>query len=175
MKLTDITFIFENCDRITIDGSNIGDFIFDDITSSVERIASNSIEEMITAHTVAIEISKNANKLRYEFNQKQCEDCKQMTFDRFLEYSDITSIEFNLFNEYTSELKHYHYYVDWCGDSDYVNEAQSNYISKQGNLYILIKKGTNVLQFFDVNLIDDEEYVKFKFTMYDIEEDTDEN
>ena len=173
MKLTDVTFIFENCDCVTINGCYIGDFVIDDIKTSVERIASNSIEEMITAHTVAVEIARGANKPRYQFDQEQFEDHKQMTFDRFKEYSDITAIGFNLFNEHTNEVKHYHYYVNWCGDSDYENTAQSVYISKPGNLYLVIKNETNVLQFFDVNTIDDEEHMKFKFTMYDIEEDSD--
>ena len=62
--------------------------------------------------------------------------------------------------------------IDRCNltDSDYENTAQSVYISKPGNLYLVIKNETNVLQFFDVNTLDDEEYMKFKFTMYDIEE-----
>lgn len=173
MKLTDITFIFENCDSITINGCYIGDFVVDDIKTSIGRIASNSIEEMITAASIAIEIARDANNPRYQFEQEQIEHYKQMTFDRFKEYSDITAIEFNMVNEHTNEVKHYHYYVNWCGDSDYENTAQSVYISKPGNLYIVIKNETDVLQFFDVNTIDDEEYMKFKFTMYDIEEGAD--
>ena len=47
MKLTDVTFIFENCDYITINGCYIGDFVIDDIKTSIERIASNCIEEMV--------------------------------------------------------------------------------------------------------------------------------
>lgn len=170
MKLTDITFIFENCDCITINGCYVGDFVIDDIKTSIERIASNSIEEMITAHTIAIEIARDANKLRYQFDQEQFEDYKQMTFDRFKEYSDITAIEFDLFDENTNELKHFYYYVDWCGNSDYENSAQSAYVSKQGNLYLVIKDGMNVLNMFDVEHIDDEEYMKHKFSMYGLEE-----
>lgn len=173
MKLTDVTFIFENCDCITINGCYVGDFVIDGIKTSIKRIACNSIDEIITADTVAVEIASDANKPRYEFDQEQIEDYKQMTFDRFKEYADITSVEFKLFNEHTGELKQYHYYVDWCGDSEYINAAQSVHISKLGNLYLVINKETHVLQFFDANMIDDEEYMKFKFTMCDVREDTD--
>ena len=175
MKLQNLEFIFENCDVIKFSGRYIGDFIVSDIVTSVERIASNSIQEMKTAKTIAIEISKDANIPRYAFDQSKIAEYKQMKFDRFKEYSDITAIEFDLYDELSDERRHYHYYTDWCGDSDYENTAQSVYISKPGNLYLVINSETNVLQFFDVNAIDDEEHMKFKFTMYDIKEDTDEN
>lgn len=172
MKLQNLEFIFENCDVIKFSGRYIGDFIVSDIVTSIERVAANCIKEMNTAKTIAIEISKDANIPRYAFDQSQIEEYKQMTFDRFKEYSDITAIEFDLYDERSDERRHYHYYTDWCGDSDYENTAQSVYISKPGNLYLVIKNETNVLDFFDVNTIDDEEYVKFKFTMYDVGRDT---
>lgn len=173
MKLQNLEFIFENCDVIKFSGKYIGEFVVADIVTSIQRIAANSIQEMKTAKTIAIEISKDANIPRYAFDQSQIEEYKQMKFDRLKAYSDITAIEFDLYDEASDERRHYHYYTDWCGDSDYENTAQSVYISKPGNLYLVIKNETNVLQFFDVNTIDDEEYIKFKFTMYDIEEDTD--
>ena len=170
-KLTELTFILENCDRITVEGSLVGDFVVSDITTSIERIASNSIEEIKTAHTIAIELSKDANVERYQFGQSHIEDFKEMTFDRIVEYGDITAIVFTLYNEFTEESKSYHYYVDWCGDSDYVNDAQSCYISKIGNLYVVINKEHDINQFFDKKLIDDEECMKFKFDGYSINED----
>ena len=54
MKLKNITFIFENCDSITIDGKYIGYFLVDDMHTSIERIACNVIERMDTADTFAI-------------------------------------------------------------------------------------------------------------------------
>ena len=43
MKLKNITLVFENCDSITIDGKYVGEFIVDDIHTSIERIACNAI------------------------------------------------------------------------------------------------------------------------------------
>ena len=62
MKLTYIEFVFENCDSIKIEGKYIGDFLVDDLKTSMQRIACNSIEKIDTANTVAIEIHKDANK-----------------------------------------------------------------------------------------------------------------
>lgn len=40
--------------------------------------------------------------------------------------------------------EYYDYYVDWTGDSEYTNEAQKTYLSKEGNLYIVIADGTDI-------------------------------
>ena len=73
MKLTYIEFVFENCDSIKIEGKYIGDFLVDNLTTSIKRIACNSIEKMDVANTVAIEIHKDANKERYSFGQSNIE------------------------------------------------------------------------------------------------------
>ena len=100
MKLTYIEFVFENCDSIKIEGKYIGDFLVDDLKTSMQRIACNSIEKIDTANTVAIEIHKDANKERYQFGQSHIETFKEMTFDRFKAYGDITSIQFELEEDY---------------------------------------------------------------------------
>jgi len=172
MKLKNITFVFENCDYITIDGKYVGDFIVDDIKTSISRIACNAIERMDIAYTFAIEIHKDANKERYQFGQEQCEDFKQMTFDRFCVYDDITSIQFELENEYDLErnncIQKYDYYIDWTGDSDNENEAQDTYVSNYGNLYIVINANKNIEDFFDMEEINDEEHMEFYCNMMDI-------
>ena len=162
MKLKEITFTLENCDYITINGKYIGDFLVDEINTSIQRIAVNAIEQMDVANVVAIEIHKDANKERYHFLQTGWEDGKHMTFDRLIEYDDITRIEFKL------DDKSYGYYVNWVGDSDYENEAQSIYISKDGHLYLIIAKDKVVSDFFNMNEIDDSEYMDFHFDMLDV-------
>jgi hypothetical protein len=170
MKLKNITFTFENCDMITIDGKYIGNFLVDEIKTSIQRVACNAIMKMDIAKVIAIEIHKDANKKRCELG---CENRKQMTFDRFLEYDDITSIEFELVEEYVDDgeepiTEHYDYFVNWVGDSDMENEAQHSYVSKDNNLYIVISDGKNVEDYFDFEMIDDSEYMDFQFEMYDV-------
>lgn len=170
MRLKEITFVLENCDHITIDGKYIGDFLVEDIRTSIQRIACNAINKMDTTHTFAIEIHKNANKERCPFGFKEC---KELTFDRLTSYDDITSIEFELVENYIEDgrepiVEHYNYYVHWTGESNYINESQKSYISNVGNLYIVIADGENIEDFFDKEAIDDEEYMDFVYSMYDI-------
>lgn len=172
MELKEITFVLENCDSITIDGKYIGDFLVDEINTSIQRIAVNAIEQIDSANIVAIEIHKDANKERYPFGQTGWEDGKHMTFDRLVKGKDITSIKFEL-ESYSKEdwlpyTRHYSYYVDWVGDSDYENNAQSSYISKDGHLYLVIAKDKVVSDFFNMNEIDDSEYMDFHFDMLDV-------
>lgn len=170
MKLKEITFVLENCDCITIDGKYVGDFLVEDIRTNIRRIACNAIDKMDIAHTFAIEIHKDANKERCPFGLG--ED-KELTFDRLVSCDDITSIDFKLIENYVEEgrepiIEHYHYYVHWTGESDYVNEAQKSYISNVGNLYIVIVDGKNIKDFFDKEAIDDEEEMDFHCSMYNI-------
>lgn len=173
LKIKYIEFIFENCDSIRIEGKYIGDFLVDNLTTSIKRIACNSIEKMDVANTVAIEIHKDANKERYPFGRSNIEYFKEMTFDRLKSYEDITSIQFELEEDYVKEgqsprREYYDYYVSWTGDNEYVNEAQKTYLSKSGNLYVVIADKKNIEDFFCLEDIEDEEYVDFHFDMLDV-------
>lgn len=168
MKLKSITLCFENCDWITIEGKYIGNMIVDDLHVCFKKIACNYIEKVETANIFAIEIQKDANKERYEFEQMSIEEFKQMTFDRLKEHKDITSIKFEMEEQYVKEgqvpkVDAYDYWVNWVGDSDNFNEAQTNYISKEGNLYIVIAEGKGIEDFFDMEEINDSASMKFHF------------
>lgn len=170
MKLKEITFVLENCDLITIDGKYIGDFIIEDIHTDIRRIACNSINKMEIANVFAIEIHKDANKERYEFGVA---GQPQMTFDRLSAYSDITEIEFVLIDDYTDDgeivySEKYNYYVYWNSTDDQTNKAQKDYISKDGNLYIVIAESKGIEDYFDKDVIDDSECMNFTFSMYGV-------
>ena len=93
MKLQKLALVLENCDVIEIDGKYIGGIVVDNIHTSIRRIASNSIKEINECREFAVEIHRDANKERYQFDQTQIEDFKQMTFDRIAGSADITHIE----------------------------------------------------------------------------------
>lgn len=174
MKLRNITFIFENCDSITIDGKYVGYFLVDDIKTSISRIGCNAINRMDICHTFAIEIHKDANKERYAFDQTHIESFKGMTFDRIKKYGDITSIQFELYNAYAQvgeevSVENYDYYIEWTGDSEYTNASQKAYISNGGSLYITIGE-KDVEDYFDMEFINNETSVSFYFDMLDVEE-----
>lgn len=170
MKLKEITFLLENCDDITIDGKYVGDFLVDDIRTSIKRIGCNAIDRMDVAHTFAIEIHKDANKKRYAFGQKEWEE---MTFNRLIDFNDITSIQFELFDDYVEDgqepiTEHYYYFVHWTGEDSQENDSQKSYVSKVGNLYIVIADGKNIEDFFYKESIDDSDHMDFICSMYDI-------
>ena len=166
MRLKDITFNLENCEMITIDGKYIGDFEVSDLTTSISRIACNAISQVDGANTIAIEIHKNADSEYHPFGQK---DYSTTVFKRLMA-DDIASIEFTLESQYsdTIESKTYHYFVDWTGYNMDSNEAQKHYLSKDGNLYIVIKEGAQIEDFFDKESIDNSEEMSFHFKMYHV-------
>lgn len=172
MKLKEITFHFENCDYLTIDGKYIGNFHVGDIKTVIQRIACNSIRQMDIVHTFAIEIHKDANKEHYPLGIK--ED-KQSVFDRLTAWDDITSIEFTLVEQYENDTLlsnevHYNYFVHWVGDNDVINLAQNHYISNQGHLYIVISEDKSIGHFFNYENIDNAYHMDFVCSMYEIGE-----
>lgn len=173
MKVKNVTLCFENCDYATIDGKYIGNLLVDDLHTCFRRIACNAIDKIETAKTIAIEIHKDANKERYQFDQEHIPSFKQKTFDRIEEYDDITSIQFELEETYVEDgevprVECYDYWVDWVGESDYSNEAQTSYISADGNMYLVIAKDKKIEDFFDMEEINDSQYMDFHFSMCDV-------
>ncbi len=173
MKIKNLTLTFENRDSVTIDGKYIGDFLVDDLHTYFRRIACNSIDKISHADIIAIEIHKDANKDRYQFDQTDCPDWKQKTFDRIADYNDITSIEFemeenNVEEDAMPKIECYQYYVDWIGDSEYENDAQTSYISSDGNMYLVIAKNKSIKDFFDMESINNAEEMDFHFNMCDV-------
>lgn len=168
MKLKYITFTFENCERITIDGKYVGDFMVDDIRKYISRVACNAICETNQANIFAIEIHKDANVERRPYGLNET----HMTFDR-LTLCDITHIEFELEENYVEKDKspcvvHYCYSINWDSNDEYYNNYQDNYISENGHLYIVVAESKDIEDFFDLEEIDDKDCMNFKFEMYSV-------
>lgn len=163
MLLKSIMFTFENCDQITVDGKYIGEFFVSDIRTSIERIACNSIEKITRANIISMEIHKDANQIRYPFDQKSGET--ENVFDRFKKWSDITSISFDLVEDAFEDrpAEHFEFRTNWVGSDDTCNQAQTTYISELGNLYLVIAKGQGIEDFFDYNYINNEDCVEYHF------------
>lgn len=168
MKIKTITFTFENCDQITIEGKYIGEFLVSDIHTSIERIACNAIEKIDRADVISIEIHSDANKERYPFDQTQLQ--KETVFERLNKWKDITAIEIKMVGDMDedSETERYYYWVDWVGDDDIHNPAQSTYISELGHLYLVIAEGKGIEDFFNYEYINDARCVDHGFAMCDV-------
>lgn len=173
-RLKSITFVLENCERITISGKYVGYFLVDDIKTSFLRMAANWIDKQEIAKTFVIEIHKDANKHNYD--SFGFVHSNTTVFDRLNKYADITHICFVLEKESVdnveNEVAHeetYCYSVDWISEEPfYINKAQKNYISKCGNMYIVIAEDAEIGDYFDLEEINDQEAMDLHFDMCDV-------
>ncbi|ASA22672.1 hypothetical protein [Paenibacillus donghaensis] len=138
-KITSVEFGLENCEVLIIEGKHIGNFQVRDLKNHITKHY-QSITHMTTCDLFSIAISKHANKDYFAFD---IEEYKHNAFER-LSNGDICSV--NLI--YDDETKD-EFYVDWVGDSEYVNEAQDSYLSKLGDLYIVVSKDQTVKSQFE--------------------------
>lgn len=164
MNIKSITFNFENCDSLTIDGRYIGDFSVADINTKIEKVAMNSFLKMDTADTIFMVIRKDANYDRYPFDDERLSDNKETVFKR-LSYNDITSIDFKLVDPKIPP-EHCSYYVKWIGDSDCINAAQQVHVSSFGDLYLLISDKEKISDFYSDEEISDKHLRKMMFGLY---------
>ena len=169
MILKEITFTFENCDWVTIDGKYVGRFCVDDIHKSIYRVGFNTIEEMDSVDFFTIEIHKNGNIEHYPFGIK--ED-KEMAFERIVAYNDITSIRFELVADEDDDdpikSKKFDYLITWTGDNEYENDAQKSYISDLGNLYLAISKDKTIDDLYDLQDINNANSMGVHFDLLNI-------
>lgn len=178
MRVKYIELTLENCEVVTIDGKYIGDFLVDDISTSISRLGGNWVGKVDWAGLVAIEIHKDADGEQYRsFGYKATK------FSRLTEWNDITHIDICLEDDVAEDSatsQTYSYAIDWEDDDDEENKNQESYISDLGNLYIYInskKSSVNkgIFDFFDKEAINDKDYTHFRFLMCGIEKDEEEN
>ncbi len=167
MLIKELTFIFENCEEMTIDGRYIGDFWMKDLTTEISRIACNHVGPMDICRDFFIELHKDADKPYRGFNLGHYET----TFGRLINYNDITQVEVVLYDQYAyhpeeTEIKK-HYYLDWIDDDKSENPAQTNYLAATGWLYIRVKDGEDVFSAVGEE-VEDEDYANAVSDMYDI-------
>lgn len=177
MRLKYIELTLENCEVVTIDGKYIGDFLVDDISTSISRLACNWVGKVDWAGLVAIEIHKDADEEYYFLDGR-----KGNKFSRLTTWNDITHIDICLENdveEDSATSQTYSYAIDWADGNDGENKNQESYISDLENLYIYInsKKSSNnkgIFDFFDKEAINDKDYSHFRFLMCDIGKEDEE-
>lgn len=172
MLIRKLELVLENCEVVTIDGKYIGDFHIGDIRKELSRMACNHIDLMEVCHDFCLEIHKDANKRYAPFGD---EKSSTLTFDRLMQYNDITSIIVHLYDQYNEETKNdeskdqvEHYYVQWEGESDYENDVQHSKVAKTGWFYMTIGKDVNLEDMFQADEVDDAEYADFHASMMDI-------
>lgn len=150
-----VEFVFENCESFEIESKYFGGFQMDNITTSIARIACNSISKMQTVHTVVFEIFGEANVQYSAFGGAE----KEYKLHRISEWNDITQLTLH-YDDGTKE----NFFVDYDdGGNDGLgaeNKNQKSYISAPGNLYLVIEKDKDVFDYFDKDEVNNEESVE---------------
>lgn len=135
MDIKQITFGLENCDAITIDGKDISRLKIDNIGRSIRKVGSVYVSNSYIAKDFAIKIDKRAN-IRYK--QFGCL-AETYIFARLTSFPDIVDVVVTLIDDDGSVSK-YSILLDWAGDSDEINEAQTTCFNESGDLYIVVSK-----------------------------------
>lgn len=130
-EVESIELVLENCESITIERKYIGDFWCEDITTTVARIAMNSISKYQKCKEFFLSIHKDADCIYNSFGSPS----KYTAFTRLTDFPDITSVNV----KYKDGIKET-YFVTWedADESGSNNCFQTSFISECGHIYIYI-------------------------------------
>lgn len=130
-EVESIELVLENCESITVKRKYIGDFWCDDITSTVARIAMNSISKYQKCKEFFLSLHKDADGIYNSFGSPS----KSTVFTRLTDFPDITSVNVK-YKDGSEEM----YFVPWedADESGSNNCYQTSFISKCGHIYIYI-------------------------------------
>ena len=151
-RINKIEIFFENTEVLELDINDIGFFRVSNIKTN---ISSNYrfINMYKCCDFFAIEIKKEGNKYYTSLG-----DSKELIFDRLLAYNDIVGITIEYKDK--EEIIKEEIEVPYTGEMDEINESQKTYLSKNGNLYIVIdgEKNLDIEDVFNMNLINQPKY-----------------
>ena len=117
-EVKSISLALENCESISIDRKFVGEFLCNNITSRVFRIACNSIAKQQLCDELFIEINEDANVKYSCFGQES----EEPAFDRLTKCPDVVGVEIVYEDDSSDYLL-----VPWNEDNDYANK----YLCKQ--------------------------------------------
>ncbi len=162
MELKEIVLAFENCDGVTIDGKAIKGICLADIRESIVGFNSN-VETRKKIKNFALYIDKSANK---SFDNPECYLSKDY-FARIADEQDIVGITL----VYKKDENNVHsivketYGVYWEDIKAQCNPAQKAYITKAGDLCLVVSKKKNINDFFWIYEDEESEDVSFNLVV----------
>lgn len=161
-EIKSIEFIFENCESLSIPKNCIGLLDIEGIHDVIRRMAMNSIAKYTRADEFAIEIYKEADEEYHPFGNIEDASSK---LKRLTEFNDIASIEVAYEDGSTDTL-----FLPYSDDDSLgaCNAYQKTYVSKLGNVYIVVSKEKDIDFYFNSKDINDKEVVDSTKDLYDI-------
>lgn len=158
-----ITIEFENCEWLTFPTTVFGECHLDNISTSIDRVATNAICKSVFAREIALEIffpeAENEHIVSKFF------DKKYTILQRFTSYRDITHIILT-YQDDSKETFAVDYEDEIEGQLGSNNKNQKSYVSECGNLYIVIDANKEINDFFNMELINDKENMELKKELY---------
>lgn len=153
-----IGFGFENCEYFNIDAKYFGTLELTDFRIDIQRLACNAILKMDCVDTVVMEIFSEGDDEYSSYGEDMTK------FKRLNMYNDITSIA--VVYDDNSEEEYYVNYKEEIEDQlGSPNVYQTTYMSKLGNLYIVISKDKGIFDYFNEEEINDKESIEFSKLM----------
>jgi len=148
LEVTSISLILENCEEILFNRPQIGMFWCNEISEEVARFASNCVSKHLVCGELFLEIHKDADQTYDLFGVTS----KETKFERIDKCPDITHIDV-----YYNNGTHDYIAVPWDEENEYYNLYQTSYISKCGNLYILVSENRQIHEVINKEIIDCQE------------------
>lgn len=130
-----IELCFENCEEVRIERQDIGLFWCDEITSSVARVAGNSISKHLFCKELYVEINPRADK-HYDCFGAESE---YTVFKRIMNWRDITHV--NICYEDGTED---YVAVMWNEENECTNAYQSEAVDDFGNLHVMVSESEKI-------------------------------
>lgn len=153
-----IGFGFENCEYFNIDAKYFGILELTDFRIHIQRIACNAILKMNCVDTVVMEIFSEGDNKYSSYG----EDVTK--FKRLNMYNDITSITV-VYDDNSEEDYYVNYKDEVESQLGSPNVYQTTYMSKLGNIYIVISKDKGIFDYFNEEEINDKESIEFSKLM----------
>lgn len=154
---------FENCESLRLETNVLGCVHLGKISKEISRIGCNCIAEQYFVMEVALEIFAEAEELS---SWTECYDPDQFKLRRIEEYNDISCIKV-FYEDGTDHV----YYINYNAETEMLGAPNVNQISRfsnLGNLYVVISEDRDFEYYFSDEKINDEEYMSFIKTAYDI-------
>ena len=148
-KLKYFTFEFDNFDEHTIEGKYMDYLRIEDIEKRFVSYDPGTLCREEFVGSFAVEVNSKANTVHHNPNA----DNREYFPFKWLSYGDIAYISFEL----EDDDRKYRFPVSWS-DTPSVNEFQKSYISKHGNMYIVIDEHKGIEDYFNMELINKDGY-----------------
>lgn len=152
-----LELVLENCEVVRVERKYLGYLYIGDIKTTLTRHDKSLIKSQ-SIGDFAIELHRD---LKDEDTSFGAYFGKVNPIDRLVKHKDITQI-YIAYEGNTSDR----FYVKWHDNDEHDNRYQNNKLNNFGDLYIVISEDKGIDDFYEDELINDEECVQWNWEEY---------